>query len=265
MQSTQNSVIKNLQARRGMHAPFNDEKKIGLVLSGGMMTGINGAGAMCALQALGLAKAFDVIYTASAGFPNASYLLSENTEVGSSVYYEEFSGNRFINFWRFWEPVSVDWAVHCTRDIKPIEYKKLWDCGTELFLRVIDSTDQKKRIYLDIKQYPESVYFNLLRASISAPFITEGVQIGLKKFYDGHVTNRDVIEHIQFALAGDCTDVLIIYNQEIQRDLLSLPKSEKYFEITPAGHSKIGKFETRAHVLKKAHSAMKEQVLKLLK
>ena len=260
----QHSVIKNLLARKGLSAPFNDGKKIGLVLPGGMMTGINGAGAMCALQALGLAQAFDVIFTASAGFANASYLLAENTEVGSSIYYEEFSGNRFIHFWKFWEPVSFDWAIEAVRDIKPIDCDKIWNSHTDLVLRLSNYSDaDKKRIYFNLKDYKKSEYFNLLKAAIASPILTRCTKIDFKKFCDGHITNRDVIDQIQYGLKSDCTDLLIIYNQEAQCDLLSLPKSERYFEVAPVGHSKITLFETRAEILKKAHSAMKEQVLKI--
>ena len=255
-------VIKNLLTRKGKSAPFNDNRKIGLVLPGGMMTGINGAGAMCALQALGLTQAFDVIYTASAGFANASYLLAENTEIGSSIYYEEFSGNKFINFWKVWEPVDYDWAIKSVRDIKPIDRDKIWSSATDLVLRLSNYSDtDKKRIYVHIKEYPKTEYFNLFLAAISSPILTRCTKIDLKKLCDGHITNRDLIDQIKYALKGDCTDLFIIYNHIGQDGLLPLPNSDRYFEITPKGDSRIGVFETRSDVLKKSHSAMKEQVL----
>src|SRR5665213_922981 len=101
--NSQHQVIKNLLARVGQKAPFKDGRKIGLILPGGMMAGINGAGAVCALEELELSQSFDVIYTASAGFANGSYLLSENTELGSTVYYEDLIGDKFIHLWKVWE------------------------------------------------------------------------------------------------------------------------------------------------------------------
>ncbi len=262
----QHSVITYLKARSGMRGPFNDGRKIGLVLPGGMMTGVNGAGAMCALQALGLAQSFDVIYTASAGFPNASYLLSENTEVGSSIYYEELSGSNFIHFWKFWEPVSFDEAVRAVRDIKPVDCDMIWNSATDLMLRLSDySNSDRKRIYLDLKEYPKTAYFNLLKAAISSPIITRCTKIDLRKLCDGHITNKDVTTHIKHALDTDCTDLLIIYNQEVQKDLCNLPPAERYFEVVPTGAARISVFETNPETLKNAHSIMREHVLEIFK
>ena len=261
-----NYVLKNIQSRKGMVGPFNDGRKIGLVLPGGMMTSVNGAGAMCALQALGLAQSFDVIYAASGGFPNASYLLSENTEVGSSVYYEEFSGSRFIHLYKFWEPISFNWAIESVRDRKPLDCKKLWDSKTDLVLRLSDYSDaDRKRIYTHLKDYPVTEYFNLLYAAIASPIFTRCTKIHFRKLCDGHITNKDVVDHINHALNSDCTDLLIIYNQEVQKELTSLSDSERHFEISPTGFSGIGVFETRSEALKKAHQAMKNQVLQIFR
>lgn len=263
-ETQKHQVLEKILARAHRKAPFNDGRKIGLVLPGGMMTGVNGAGVMCALQELGLAQSFDVIYTASAGFANASYLLAENTEVGSSIYYEEFSGSQFIHLWKVWEPVSYDRAIEAVRDIKPIDCDKIWSSATDFVLRLSDYSDAgKKRVYIHVKEYPTSDYFNLFRAAISSPIITRCTKIHLRKMCDGQITNKDVISLVQTALDSDCTDLLIVYNQEAQRDIVKLPKAERHFEIVPEPASKIGLFETRAEVLKKAHGAMKMHVLSL--
>jgi predicted patatin/cPLA2 family phospholipase len=260
------SVIKNLEKRMGMSAPFNDGRKIGLVLPGGMMTGVNGAGAMCALEALGLTQAFDVVYTASAGFANASYLLSQNTEIGSTIYYEEFSGKNFIDFWKFWQPVNYDWAVKSVRNIKPVDRDKIWALATDFVLRLSNYSDaHKKRIYLHIKEHNKEEYFDLFRAAISQPLVTRCTKIDFKKLCDGHLTNRDLIDQIKYALASDCTDLLIIYNHMGQVGLYDLDSSERYFEVVPTQDSRISLFETRGDVLKKAHRAMKEQILDIFK
>lgn len=78
-------AIEHIAARRGKKVPIHDNRKIALVLMGGLMTGTRGAGAMIALEQLGLAHAFDFIYTASAGFPNACYMLTKNSRLGASV------------------------------------------------------------------------------------------------------------------------------------------------------------------------------------
>ncbi len=51
------SVIRALSNRRGKCVPVNDGRKISLVLCGGLMTGVRSAGAMIALEELGLGRA----------------------------------------------------------------------------------------------------------------------------------------------------------------------------------------------------------------
>ncbi len=263
-QQQKHSVIEKLLLRKGKSGPFVDGRKIGLVLPGGLMSGVNGAGAMCALQALGLAQSFDVIFSASAGFPNASYLLAEDTERGSTIYYEEFSGKRFIHFWKFWNPIDFDWAVKSVRSIKPLDYKKIWESKTDLILRVSDYSDTfKKRVYLRMHDYSPDEYFDFLRASISSPVFSRCAKIHLRKLCDGHITNKDVIEQINYALASDCTDLLIIYNQKSQKEIAKLVPNERFLEITPSGDSNISVFETRSDVLKKAHADMKQKTFAL--
>ena len=55
-------VIKHLLARKNKKVPVKDGRKIVLVLCGGAMAGIRGAGFLIALKELGLDNAFDEIY-----------------------------------------------------------------------------------------------------------------------------------------------------------------------------------------------------------
>src|SRR4051812_20785555 len=81
-------VIAHLLERKGKAAPFNDGRSIALVHFGGIMTGVRGAGALVALDELGLTHAFDDIYATSAGFPNACFFLTNNIHMASKIYSE---------------------------------------------------------------------------------------------------------------------------------------------------------------------------------
>jgi len=94
-------VIQHILQRKGVKVPVNDGRKITLVLFGGLMSSVRGASAMVVFQDLGLSYSFDSIYTVSAGFPNASYMLSGDTRLGTSIYYDDLSGSRFFNFFVF--------------------------------------------------------------------------------------------------------------------------------------------------------------------
>ena len=92
-------VIQHILNRRGKKVPVNDGRKITLILFGGVMTGIRGAASMIVFEDLGLSGSFDSIYSSSSGFPNAAYLLSGQTRLGTSIYYEELSGSKFLNLY----------------------------------------------------------------------------------------------------------------------------------------------------------------------
>ena len=51
------SVIEHILARKDKAVPVNDGRKIALVLYGGLMTGVCGAGALQAFKEMGLGKA----------------------------------------------------------------------------------------------------------------------------------------------------------------------------------------------------------------
>src|SRR5580693_5441808 len=105
-------VFDHIRARRGATrdatGSFNDGRKIALVLYGGIMLGVRGAGALRAFEETGLGNAFDEIYTMSSGFLNGLYFLSGQIADGLAVYSDEFSGKRFLNPRRFWKVADTD-------------------------------------------------------------------------------------------------------------------------------------------------------------
>lgn len=120
------SVIKNILARKNFSVPINDGKKICLVLFGGIMISVRGAGALTELEKLGLAHTFDEIYSMSSGFLNASYFLADQMSLGTRAYYENFSGLKFLNPFRFWKLANIDYLMKVIRKIKPLNTKKYW-------------------------------------------------------------------------------------------------------------------------------------------
>ena len=245
-------VIKNILARAGQKGPFNDGRKIGLVLPGGCMTGTIGAGAITGLEDLGLTHAFDFIYTTSAGFPNASCFLSGNMKFGSSVYYEGLKNRRFINFLKFWKPIDFERVVNVIRDIKAVDCEKLWGIDKEF-----NSPE-----YLKLKECSPDEYFDILKTAISFPYVSKGGLIKKKKYFDGAVTAKDHQDFILKAVSSDYTDLLIIYNQKKQK-LFGISFSEDILEITPDNDISI--FETNPRILKEACDKMERKVLEVFK
>jgi predicted patatin/cPLA2 family phospholipase len=96
------SVIEVLKDRlaRSSRPPHGDGARVALAVEGGAMRGVVSAGMVSALEALGLATAFDAVYGSSAGSINAAYFLAGQAAFGTRVYYEDINNRHFIDLRR---------------------------------------------------------------------------------------------------------------------------------------------------------------------
>jgi predicted patatin/cPLA2 family phospholipase len=67
-----------------------------LLLDGGGLAGVFGAGVVTAFHRTGLLSRILSIYAVSSGAHNAAYLLSEQTDLGSTIYWEDLARGRFF-------------------------------------------------------------------------------------------------------------------------------------------------------------------------
>jgi predicted patatin/cPLA2 family phospholipase len=86
--------IDVLRARR---TGADDDHHVALVVEGGCMRGVISAGAVTALEHLGLAQCFDAVYGVSAGAFDAAYMLAGQAAMGTSIYFEDLPAARFLS------------------------------------------------------------------------------------------------------------------------------------------------------------------------
>lgn len=261
-------VIQHIKERQGKSVPVDDGRKIALVLFGGLMTGIRGAAAMIVLEELGLAHAFDYIYCASAGFLNASYLLSGGTRAGTSLYYKEATTKKFLNFWRLWNIADIDYLIDdIVKEKKQINVDNIWNSKTKVFLRTHNQKKDRAK-YIEIHKFDKSEFWNIAKAAISIPFAHPG-GARLKKLHlrDGEFLDRDHVEEIDYSLASPATDILVIYNKPGQKlvniplgTLLDVEHWDRVCEIYPDKDWKLSKFERDPEKLKEACEQMGSRV-----
>ncbi len=140
----------------------NEDNKIALVLYGGIMSGVVGTGATSALEELKLTHAFDYVFTFSAGFANASYFLSHQASLSSSVYIDNLSGTQFINTKRFWNIVDIEHLMHILKNIKPLDVSKIFECNTKIILRIKNKSLGRVE-FLTVDKSFKDTYFNPAR------------------------------------------------------------------------------------------------------
>jgi predicted patatin/cPLA2 family phospholipase len=99
-------VLVELRKRRGEGSRPRDRRaadnpvKIGLAVEGGGMRGVVSGGMLYALEDLGLTRAFDAVYGMSSGAINAAYFLLGESWLPLSIYYDDLTTKRFIDFAR---------------------------------------------------------------------------------------------------------------------------------------------------------------------
>lgn len=243
-------MIGHILQRRGQSVPANDGRKIVLVLWGGIMRGVRGGGAVMALSELGLSGAFDEIYTVSAGFPTACFFLAGQTNAGMSMFGEELCSKKFLNRWRFWQGMDVDYLLKTMRDKKSMDVARILAHPSRLYVRAVNL--QKKTFeYLEIHQVGKENFWPLMRASVSVPILhRHPARIGEFDYIDTNI-NGYLAEHIRYVLATDATDILVIYNAPAQR-WVDTSSDPRVFEIYPPKNWKLSRFELRPEALYQA-------------
>ncbi len=255
-------VIQHLLARTNKKVPIEDNRKIALILFGGAIAGVRGAAAELVLNDIGLSNAFDEIYSASAGFCNASYLLSDNPKEGIAIYYEDLCGDKFINYLKPWRIADIEYVVNCVKNLKPLKVRKILESETKLFVRVKD-VKEKKEVLLEAHEFPDEKYFQLMRAATAVPYLSPGaIKVGGIEYKD-IITDGGWASIVGDILKSDITDLLIIYNTRRQYDLLHnkigpLLNSDRVFEIVPEKSWKFSKLERDAKSIKNAAEQMIE-------
>jgi predicted patatin/cPLA2 family phospholipase len=124
--------------------PFDDGLRIALVVEGGGMRGALSAAGTVALAELGAGKVFDEVIAVSAGVMNASYMLTNQHQLGMSVYFENCSKSAFLNRWRFWRMLNVDYIIDHVAEIeKPLDLVGLLTVRPRLEVAVCEKNTGK--------------------------------------------------------------------------------------------------------------------------
>jgi predicted patatin/cPLA2 family phospholipase len=256
-------VIQHILDRKNKEVPINDGRKIALFLPGGVMAGVRGAGAMIALEELGLHKSFDDIFATSAGFPNAAYLLAGDIKLGTSIYYEDLCSKEFINLSRVWNIINIDFVLNVFKSKKPLNYKKISESTTRLHVRLLNLGTGKTGYKL-LNGLPSEEIEHVMHAAISVPYLNPGsIELENAKFKDPGLTKGDLEAEALEILSLGFTDVLIIYNypeQYYEARSAGILDSDNFYQIIPYAEDKLSRICTDPTILMKAAENMGSQV-----
>ncbi len=180
------------------------KKKIILYFGGGAMSGIFGAGIITKLQEMNFYNKIEAIYGTSAGAIIGAYFLTKQSELGSSIYYENLikdfilPGNIPYGFFqRLWNgyihkipkrkiinALDINYLFSIIKNKKILDIKKLKKQKIPLYVKLLN-LDTGKIKYLDAR---EGNTLKILKAAVSIiPYWFFSEKIDRHQYADGNI------------------------------------------------------------------------------
>jgi len=196
-------LIKD-RARRNSR---EDSRKLGLVIEGGSMRAVIAAGSLFGLYKLGFTDVFDEVYACSAGALNAAYFLSGQSLTAMKIYYEDVNNWSFINPFRLWKIVDIDYLFDTIfAKVKPLDTKKILDSPTRLFISLLAVSTGDG--LLMVAQERAAPLLDILKAATAMPLLyNRTVHINGAEYADGAWVNSLPLDA---AMDSGCTDILVL-------------------------------------------------------
>ncbi len=187
--------------------------KTAWIFPGGSARAVYTAGALSAVCDMNLPRP-DVIIAASGSAPTSVCYITGQYNIIPKVWLESLSTKTFVNPWRFWKIVNIDYLIDVVLKQKnPLDMAKLSQSDINLFIPLTDSGTGMIE-YISNKTRLDM--WEVLRASISVPIFTnlfslKGSPVGDKFFNDSSPAARFQL-HVQKAISEGATRVIVFDN-----------------------------------------------------
>jgi predicted patatin/cPLA2 family phospholipase len=221
-------VLRERRSTGSLPGSRADGNRVGLAVEGGGMRGIVSAAMLTALEDLGLAKAFDAIYAASSGAINAAYFLVGESWYPMSIYYDDLTTTRFLDFRRPLRGramLDLDYAFDVVvEELKPLDYDAVLASPVPLHIAVsfVDTLETELACGFRSKQDLKEA----LRATGWLPIATTGTATFRGR---AAIDGGALVPHpFRFAVDDGCTHVLSISTRPMARPRRRLTLLQRY-------------------------------------
>lgn len=188
-------LIQRILRKRALLRAHDDRHKDirpVLVVLGGAMRGVYGAGFVQALHQLDLQDVFDVVVGISTGAAISSYFLAgeEQTRIGSSIYFEECTSKKFINFRRLHRILDIDYLGSVMRTApKTLDESAIARSRSALYCGVTECDTGAFTLVPAIGAKPDIVQAVLASAAIPYAYHRH-IELNGHRYIDGGASNR---------------------------------------------------------------------------
>ncbi len=194
-----------------------------LMMTGGLMKGVYGVGAVRAMNALQYDAVFYAAMGISAGAPTIAYLLGKNAQVGGRVIYEDCCTKTFFNLWRFWSPMNSAFFQEAVegKTGKPYAVDTVLRHATDFRIGTTCFLTGEPRL---VTPKTAEELFVGTRASVSVPgACAAAVWLHGERLVDGSASDPHTLEAMWDAVP-EATHVLIIANQDKETKKIGWPE-----------------------------------------
>lgn len=223
-------VLVELRRRRkegSLPGARSDGLKIGLAVEGGGIRGVVSAAMLCALEEFGLTNAFDAVYSASSGAINSAYFLAGGAWYPLSIYYDDLTTRRFVDFRRVFRGniLDLDYAFGVVIDqLKPLDYDAVINSPVPLHITVT-LVDEIRTEVVGAYSSPADLR-GALMASAWLPVALRGtIDFRGRRAVDGGVLTP---HPYRVALDDGCTHVLSLSTRPIRPPVARMSLSQRY-------------------------------------
>ena len=217
-------------------------QKLGLVLEGGAMRGVTVAGAVLALEHLGMGKMFSGLYGVSAGALTAAYFAAGQATWGTSIFYDDLSNKKFFSWRRLRQgraPMNLDYLFQeVITKHKPLDAQAALSADLHIFTSDVQSGQLVK--WSDFNNAEQLL--GALRAAVTMPIFAGGPYYYQgQELFDGGLHCSVPWKE---ALEDGCTHLLVLLSRPLDSPRQPISRLEKllagnywakkYPELVPA-------------------------------
>jgi len=180
------------------------------------MRGVFTAGALCALEALGLRGAFDAVYGSSAGAVNGAYFLTGQVTLGTSIYYEDINNRTFLDWRRILAGTAVD-IDYCYEEVvaqrKRLDLSGLLASPTPLHIFTTNVAETRAERFTQAESATPRDLLTLLKASAAMPLVYRRPVLhrGARHVDGALLVPVPLLE----AIAGGATHILVLLSRPL--------------------------------------------------
>ncbi|UCH62751.1 MAG: patatin family protein [Fidelibacterota bacterium] len=203
----ENIRVRNKELKKGKKTNITT----GLVLQGGGMRGIYSMAALMALEECGLGGAFDHVIGASAGAINGAYLLAKQAKLAVTVYLDDISNKKFVDFKRLSKVVDIDYLVDdVLKKHKALDVEKVKNAHSKLHIVLTDYLTGEAHVLTNKDE--DIDIMEAIRATAAMPILYNRViEVMGRGYIDGGVT--DAVPLLR-AIDMGCTDIVTILTRD---------------------------------------------------